>query len=52
MWLSIFFPSLNEISDNKTAFFSASPYGMPIILHQVDASKAEQAGPQTEQFYA
>lgn len=52
MWLSILFPSLNESNDKNTTFYSASPYGMPIILHKVGAGKALLDGQQTEYFDA
>lgn len=52
MWLSVFFPSLNESTEKNITFFSASPYGMPVILHQVDAKQTAEPQPHTEQFYA
>ncbi|WP_164520882.1 hypothetical protein [Vibrio aphrogenes] len=52
MWLALFFPSSNDIKVNDITFYSASPYGMPIILHQVDASNAKHPSQCIESFYA
>ncbi|WP_017025295.1 hypothetical protein [Vibrio rumoiensis] len=38
MWLSLIFSLLEERPETKTTIFSTSPYGMPIVLHHIDAS--------------
>ncbi|MGO1191851.1 hypothetical protein [Vibrio casei] len=42
MWLSLYFPSLNATMDEHKVIYSASPYGMPLVVHHVDATS--QAG--------
>ncbi len=49
MWLSLYFPSLNETMLEHRAIYSASPYGMPMIVHHDDAST--KLAPQTGSEY-
>lgn len=37
MWLSLYFPSLNATMDEHKVIYSASPYGMPVVVHHIDA---------------
>lgn len=46
MWLSLYFPSLNATMDEHKVIYSASPYGMPIVVHHIDAS--DQSDPQVD----
>ena len=39
MWLSLYFPSLNATMDEHKVIYSASPYGMPLVVHHVDAEQ-------------
>lgn len=42
MWLSLYFSSLNDVMDEHKVIYSASPYGMLVVVHHIDANK--QAG--------